>query len=355
LNSDSENIVAVHCKAGKGRTGLLICCYLIYSGVYDAISALKFYGEKRTSNKKGVTLPSQIRYVHYFESYLKNNLKEFVPNQKLKLISISLSPPIGVSELTYKITDSKKRELVSIKDVGLVEVKKGQEIVFKVPVNVLSDDMKFTFYTGNPKKPKDKLLAYFWLHISFIEGQTMTLSRMDIDKAHKDKKHFGKNFKMELNFSENIQDIVQQLSNPELGEEEEEEGEDTVFDLDEDTGEDSDDHSSSKSVNSSKSVEIEKNSKRKSLILSLGLDDGYISEKISNMGVTSVTSTSSIPKDGANKSRRKSFGSDFFAQTTKQRSKSLAGEQLKESMKDDEKKEEKTHPSLFAQIFSKKK
>ena len=47
LEENEKNIVAVHCKAGKGRTGTFICCLMIYLSIFKtADEALAYYGYK---------------------------------------------------------------------------------------------------------------------------------------------------------------------------------------------------------------------------------------------------------------------------------------------------------------------
>ena len=62
----------------------MICCYLVYARLFkSAKEALVYYGKIRTSNGKGVTIPSQIRYVYYYDEFLKLRNREY-PARLLK-------------------------------------------------------------------------------------------------------------------------------------------------------------------------------------------------------------------------------------------------------------------------------
>lgn len=85
--------VSVHCKGGKGRTGTMICCYLLYTRMKtDANAAFYHFARLRTKVGsvafQGVQAPSQERYVRYFERLMT------IPNHAIP------SRPLRVSKLT---------------------------------------------------------------------------------------------------------------------------------------------------------------------------------------------------------------------------------------------------------------
>mmetsp|Transcript_6184 Transcript_6184/g.3491 ORF Transcript_6184/g.3491 Transcript_6184/m.3491 type:complete len:88 (-) Transcript_6184:488-751(-) len=72
LLSHPENVAVVNCLAGKGRTGTVICCYLIYTKVcYQPYEAFDIFSAGRFFNGKGVQQPSQRRYVNYFSNLMR--------------------------------------------------------------------------------------------------------------------------------------------------------------------------------------------------------------------------------------------------------------------------------------------
>lgn len=74
LDADAANVCSMHCKAGKGRAGLMSCILLLRSGTCaSAVEALEHYDNTRVSNKRGLTVVSQRKYVIFYEELWRNH------------------------------------------------------------------------------------------------------------------------------------------------------------------------------------------------------------------------------------------------------------------------------------------
>ncbi|KAK2949119.1 putative Phosphatidylinositol 3,4,5-trisphosphate 3-phosphatase [Blattamonas nauphoetae] len=94
LDSNQKNVIAVHCKAGKGRTGVVISCYFQYIGQYrTAIEAMDFFAMQRAHDiRGGVAVPSQRRYVHYFNEILYRRIYPIQVPMKIRYFEFSETP-----------------------------------------------------------------------------------------------------------------------------------------------------------------------------------------------------------------------------------------------------------------------
>ena len=214
LDENEKNIVAIHCKAGKGRTGTFICCLMIYLNMFEtADESLAYYSMMRTGNGRGVTIPSQIRYVHYFEDIVKKKINPTVnPKQivirKIKMVSIpgfsrvgwSCSPTFTIEngERCYKYFEYiKKRETFNLS---------MNEVEFHLGVGgfEVGGDVKITFFNVGMIGNKDKIFK-FWFNTNFLsEFNKFELTKVEIDKACQDSacKNFKDDFKIIVTYFE---------------------------------------------------------------------------------------------------------------------------------------------------------
>ena len=137
LGKDKENVICVHCLAGKGRTGTICCSLLLYGKLLKTSNEANDYFSTKRFKKlnKGVQEPSQVRYLKYFDIMLDS--KKF-KGLELKMFEIQRVDITGVKlsdgeSITYKIETNNYKENES---KHYISKDKGQIVAGDVTINI---------------------------------------------------------------------------------------------------------------------------------------------------------------------------------------------------------------------------
>jgi len=200
LSSSENNVAAIHCKAGKGRAGMMICCYLLHSRFRpNADEAMNYYAEMRTWDREGVTIPSQRRYVRYYDDVVHFGMPA-QPAITLTHITIQTSryidpahaePWVEVLFRGYEpLYVSKPQKPQPNKDLTIEIPHGGVEV---------KGDIKVIFFDKAINEKKE--MFHCWFNTGFIENNQLILQKPEIDVAWKDKgKKFHKDFQIHFTF-----------------------------------------------------------------------------------------------------------------------------------------------------------
>jgi phosphatidylinositol-3,4,5-trisphosphate 3-phosphatase/dual-specificity protein phosphatase PTEN len=188
LDEHPKNIVAIHCKAGKGRTGVMVCALLLHGGLFhSAVDAMNYYARARTVDNKGLTIPSQIRYVEYYEHLLQNG-RMLCPQLRINNVRFQGLLPSSISLVVVVRNNRRNHETPPVTRATAFDTH------LSVPLGVaVAGDVKFEVFRVNlfgQLKP----FCHFWVHTSFLEygnvgasGNDTSIKKVGLDRMDKDR------------------------------------------------------------------------------------------------------------------------------------------------------------------------
>ncbi|XP_072274071.1 tensin-1 isoform X4 [Pyxicephalus adspersus] len=205
LNADPHNVVVIHNKGNRGRTGVVVAAYMHYSNISaSADQALDRFAMKRFYEDKvlPVAQPSQKRYIHYFSGLLSGAIK--MNNKPLFLHHVIMHgipnfESKGGCRPFLKIYQAMQPVYTS----GIYNVQGDSQTSICITIEpglLLKGDILLKCYHKKFRSPTRDVIFRVQFHTCAIHDLGIVFGKEDLDEAFKDER-FPEYGKVEFIFS----------------------------------------------------------------------------------------------------------------------------------------------------------
>uniref|UniRef100_A0A670YD81 Tensin 1 n=2 Tax=Pseudonaja textilis TaxID=8673 RepID=A0A670YD81_PSETE len=205
LNADPHNVVVLHNKGNRGRTGVVIAAYMHYSNISaSADQALDRFAMKRFYEDKVIPAgqPSQKRYVNYFSGLLSGTIK--MNNKPLFLHHVIMHgipnfESKGGCRPFLKIYQAMQPVYTS----GIYNVQGDSQTSICITIEpglLLKGDILLKCYHKEFRSPTRDVIFRVQFHTCAIHDLAIVFNKEDLDDAFKDER-FPEYGKVEFVFS----------------------------------------------------------------------------------------------------------------------------------------------------------
>uniref|UniRef100_A0A8D0BXD6 Tensin 3 n=1 Tax=Salvator merianae TaxID=96440 RepID=A0A8D0BXD6_SALMN len=205
LNSDSQHVVVIHCRGGKGRIGVVISSYMHFTNVSaSANQALDRFAMKKFFDDKVSVLmqPSQKRYVQFLSGLLSGSVKMNTTPLFLHYVVLHGIPDfdvVGGCRSFLKLYQAMQPVYTS----GIYSVApnpRSRVCIAVEPAQLLKGDIMLKCYHKKSRSTTRDIIFRLQFHIGAVQGYGLIFGKEDLDTANKDDR-FPDYGKVELIFS----------------------------------------------------------------------------------------------------------------------------------------------------------